>query len=120
MLAAGVIGLLGVQTLSFAVLARQFAVREKFLPSASALDRLRDWATMERVTLGGVVVLLAGLAGLLISAIHWAVSGFGALDYARTMRAVVPSLIAMGVGLQLVLSGFLSGMIDLPRIGDRR
>ena len=120
MLAAGVIGLLGVQTLSFAVLARQFAVREGFLPSASALDRLREWATMDRVTLGGVGVLLAGLAGLLISAIHWASIGFGTLDYALTMRAVVPSLVAMGVGLQLVLSGFLSGILDLPRIGDRR
>jgi len=120
MLAAGVIGLLGVQTLSFAVLARQFAVREGYLPSTSILDRVRRWATMEKITLTGVIVLLAGLAGLLISALHWAALGFGALDYARTMRSVVPSLVAMGVGLQLVLSGFLSGILDLPRIRDRR
>ena len=119
MLAAGVIGLLGVQTLSFAVLARQFALREGYLPGTSALDRLRQWATMERVTLTGVGVLLAGLAGLLLSVLHWAMLGFGALDYAASMRAVVPSLVAMGVGLQLVLSGFLSGLLDLPRIKDR-
>ena len=120
MLAAGIIGLLGVQTLSFAVLARQFAVREGYLPSTSILDRVRRWATMEKITLTGVIVLLAGLAGLLLSVLRWAMLDFGALDYAQTMRAIVPSLVAMGVGLQLVLSGFLSGILDLPRIGDRR
>jgi hypothetical protein len=116
MLAAGVIGLLGVQTLSFAVLARQFAVREGYLPSTSILDRVRRWATMERITLTGVIVLLAGLSGLLLAVLGWAMLDFGALDYSLTMRAVVPSLVAMGVGLQLVLSGFLSGLLDLPRV----
>ncbi len=120
MLAAGVFGLLGVQTLSFAVLARQFAVREGYLPSNTLLDRLRQWGTMERVTVTGVIVLLAGLAGLLLAVLHWAMLGFGPLNYGATTRAIVPSLVAMGVGLQLVLSGFLSGMLELPRIDDRR
>ena len=120
MLAAGIFGLLGVQTMSFAVLARQFAVREAYLPSNTLLDRLRRWGTMERVTVMGVVVLLAGFAGLLLAVLHWAMLDFGALDYAATLRAIVPSLVAMGVGLQLVLSGFLSGMLELPRIDDRR
>lgn len=120
MLAAGIFGLLGVQTMSFAVLARQFAVREGYLPSTSILDRLRQWGTMERVTLAGVAVLLAGLCGLLLAGFRWAMLDFGPLDYAATMRAVVPSLVAMGVGLQLVLSSFLSGMLELPRIDERR
>jgi len=119
MLAAGVIGLLGVQTLTFAVLARQFAVREGFLPPAPRLIRFRGWATMERIAAAGIILLAAGLAGLILAAAHWAAGGFGSLDYSRTMRAVVPSLVAMGVGLQLVLSGFLSGILDLPRIGNR-
>ena len=64
MLASGIIGLLGVQALSFAILARQFAVREGFLPKTPALARLRGWATLERVALVGLIVLAAGLAGL--------------------------------------------------------
>jgi hypothetical protein len=71
---------------------------------------------MERITLTGVIVLLAGLSGLLLAVLGWAMLDFGALDYSLTMRAVVPSLVAMGVGLQLVLSGFLSGLLDLPRV----
>jgi hypothetical protein len=119
MLAAGIIGLLGVQTLTFAVLARQFATREGFLPAAPGLARLRGWATLERVATAGALLLAAGVAGLVLAAVHWAAIGFGALDYVQTMRAVVPSLVAMGVGLQLVLSGFLSGILDLPRPEDR-
>jgi glycosyl transferase family 2 len=119
MLAAGVIGLLGVQTLTFAVLARQFAVREGFLPATPTLIRFRGWATLERIAAAGVIVLTTGLIGLILAAVHWAAVGFGALDYNQTMRAVVPSLVAMGVGLQLVLSGFLSGILDLPRIDNR-
>ena len=120
MLAAGVLGLLGVQTLTFAVLARQFAVREGFLPATRNLVRLRRWATLERVVAAGIFLLLAGLGGLGLAAVHWALTGFGPLDYAQTMRAVVPSLVAMGIGLQLVLSGFLSGILDLPRIKARK
>ena len=119
MLAAGVIGLLGVQTLTFAVLARQFAVREGFLPATPILVHFRGWATLERTAAAGFIVLAAGLAGMILAAIHWATVDFGSLDYNQTMRAVVPSLVAMGVGLQLVLSGFLSGILDLPRIGNR-
>jgi len=119
MLAAGIIGLLGVQTLSFALLARELAQRRGFLPPSPMLGRFRRWATLERTAVAGVVLLLAGLLGLAIATVHWAAAGFGPLNYASTLRAVVPSLIAMGVGLQLVLSAFLAGILDLPSVRGR-
>jgi hypothetical protein len=114
MLASGVIGLLGVQTLSFAMLARQLALRDGLLPAAVPL-LLQRWATLERMAILGLTMGALGLLGLVLAASHWAATGFGALQGIGTMRAVVPSLVAMGVGLQLLLSGFLSAMIDLPR-----
>jgi hypothetical protein len=51
-----------------------------------------------------------------VATIHWAAIGFGNLDLAESMRAVVPSLIAMGIGLQLVLSAFLAGILELPAV----
>jgi len=51
-----------------------------------------------------------------VATLHWAALGFGNLDLAETMRGVVPSLIAMGVGLQLVLSAFLAGILELPSV----
>jgi hypothetical protein len=116
MLAAGIIGLLGVQTLSFAVLARELAQRLGYLPPSPLLERFWRQASLERASLAGLLLLLAGLAGLLLATLHWAATGFGPLNYASTMRAVVPSLIAMGVGLQLVLSAFLAGILDLPPV----
>ena len=117
MLAAGVIGLLGVQTLTFAMLARQLGMRDGLLPAGPAFRQLRRWATLERMALLGLFMAAAGLAGLVLAAGHWAALGFGSLQGRATMRVVVPSLVAMGVGLQLLLSGFLSAMIDLPRGG---
>ncbi len=116
MLAAGIIGLLGVQTLSFAVLARELAQRRGFLPPSPMLERFWRQASLERAALGGTLLLIGGLIGLVVATIHWAALGFGNLDLAETMRAVVPSLIAMGVGLQLVLSAFLAGILELPAV----
>ncbi len=116
MLAAGIIGLLGMQTLSFAVLARELAQRRGFLPPSPMLERFWRQASLERAALAGTLLLLGGLIGLVVATIHWAAIGFGNLDLAETMRAVVPSLIAMGVGLQLVLSAFLAGILELPAV----
>src|SRR5262249_18414856 len=120
MLAAGIIGLLGVQTLSFALLARELAQRRGFLPPSPILRRFRRWATLERTAIAGAVLLLGGLVGLMIATLHWAAVGFGPLNYAASLRAVVPSLTAMGVGLQLVLSAFLAGILDLPSVGPHQ
>jgi glycosyltransferase involved in cell wall biosynthesis len=116
MLAAGIIGLLGMQTLSFAVLARELAQRQGFLPPSPLLEKFWRQASLERAALAGSVLLLGGLIGLLLAIAHWVITGLGPLDYASTMRAVVPSLIAMGVGLQLVLSAFLAGILELPPV----
>jgi hypothetical protein len=116
MLAAGIIGLLGMQTLSFAVLARELAQRRGFLPPSPMLERFWRQASLERAALAGTLLLIGGLIGLVVATIHWAAIGFGNLDLAETMRAVVPSLLAMGVGLQLVLSAFLAGILELPAV----
>ena len=116
MLAAGIIGLLGMQTLSFAVLARELAQRRGFLPPSPMLERFWRQVSLERAALAGTLLLIGGLIGLVVATIHWAAIGFGNLNLAETMRAVVPSLIAMGVGLQLVLSAFLAGILELPAV----
>ena len=116
MLAAGIIGLLGMQTLSFAVLARELAQRRGFLPPSPMLERFWRKASLERAALAGALLLLGGLIGLVVATLHWAATGFGNLDLAQTMRGVVPALVAMGVGLQLVLSAFLAGILELPAV----
>jgi hypothetical protein len=119
MLASGIIGLLGIQTLTFAVLARRLAIREGLLPPAPILERFGGWITVERMVVAGVLSLATGLIGLVLATGHWAASGFLPVDDPEGMRVVVPSLVAMGVGLQLVLSGFLYGLLDMTRIEKR-
>jgi hypothetical protein len=71
------------------------------------------------MVVAGVLSLATGLIGLVLATGHWAASGFLPVDDPEGMRVVVPSLVAMGVGLQLVLSGFLYGLLDMTRIEKR-
>jgi hypothetical protein len=53
---------------------------------------------------------------LLAVAVHqWRVAGFGRLDYARTMRWVVPGVTLAALGVQAVFSSFLLGILATRR-----
>src|SRR5262249_1765355 len=93
---------------------RELAQRQGFLPPSPMLARFWRQATLDRIALIGAILLVGGFLGLVVATLYWAATGFGPLDLAATMRAVVPSLIAMGVGLQLVLSAFLAGLLAQP------
>ena len=74
----------------FAIFAKTFAVTEGFLPPDRQLERFFEVVNLEK---GLIVAALAVLAGgiLLVTAVRqWWLTGFGHLDYARTMRLVVP------------------------------
>jgi hypothetical protein len=59
--------------------------------------------------------MLVGL-GLLLAAINqWRLADFGRLDYARTMRLVIPGATLLALGFQTVLSSFLISMLGMKR-----
>jgi hypothetical protein len=65
-----------------------------------------------------VVAALGILAGgcLLLGAIwQWWLTGFGDLDYARTMRLVVPGATLVALGFQTVFSSFFVSMLGMRR-----
>lgn len=110
--------LLGVQSLTFGLLAKQYGVHEGFLPSTPNLEAvLKTWSLERFVVLGGVLLAL-GLAGLIVAVAQWGHASFGALNYADTMRLVAPSAGLLGVGFQMVLAGFVSGILRIrqPRV----
>jgi glycosyltransferase involved in cell wall biosynthesis len=107
---------LGVQSVSFAVFARAFAVHEGLLPRSPALERVGRLARLEVGVVVGAV--LFGL-GLVLSA--WALArwggpeAFGDLEPRDMMRAVAPAATAMIVGGQIVLASLLLSLIGLGR-----
>jgi glycosyltransferase involved in cell wall biosynthesis len=107
--------LCGHQALLFGVFAKTFAANEGLLPEDRRLARLLGAVNLEVGLIGGVVAILVGLACLGVAVDQWRLAGFGRLDYARTMRWVIPGSTLTAVGFQTMLGSFLVGVLSLQR-----
>ena len=99
--------LVGYQALIFGVAARAFAAREGLLPHSKRIARLtrRRWVETG-IVLGGALGVL-GLSLLAVAGLQWRAVGFGNLDYAVSMRWVIPATLCIAAGAQTVFATFL-------------
>lgn len=115
LLVASLAILLGYQSVLFAIFTKTFAITEGLMPEDPRITRL-----FERVDLGkglalGCGALLTGVA-LLAGAVHqWRLAEFGPLDYAQTMRWVIPGVTLAALGFQTILSGFFVSILGMSR-----
>jgi glycosyltransferase involved in cell wall biosynthesis len=107
--------LCGYQSVLFAVLTKAFAVSERLLPPDAWTRRLFRLVTLERGLVAGFIVALFGGALLLAAVNVWRLAEFGRLDYAQTMRLVVPGATCTAVGVQTVFSSFFLSILGLKR-----
>jgi glycosyltransferase involved in cell wall biosynthesis len=107
--------LLGYQSILFAVFTKTFAIGEKLLPADPRLIRLFRIITLETGLLGGAASLLLGVVLLLASINQWRLNDFGHLDYARTMRWVIPGVTLTALGFQTILSSFFISILGMRR-----
>jgi glycosyltransferase involved in cell wall biosynthesis len=110
--------IMGVQSVAFAIMSRRFASRYGFIPRSSS-DRLLEALTLERVLLVAALLMLAGTAALLWGVSEWARRDFGPLTSTATLRAVILSMTTLVTGFQLMMSAFMSSIINIP-IQERR
>jgi hypothetical protein len=107
--------LTGYQSVLYGLFAKVFAVSEGLLPPDLTLSRVRAVLSLERGLVIGALLASIGLV-LLVKAIWiWFDAGFGHLDYARTMRVVVPGVTLTSLGVQTVLGAFLLSILELRR-----
>ncbi len=105
----------GYQSILFAVFAKIFAIRERMLPEDARMASLFRLVTLERGALAGAVAMVLGVALLVAAIVEWARAEFGPLDYASTMRLVVPGVTLTAVGFQTVLSSFFMSILGMNR-----
>jgi hypothetical protein len=106
--------LLGLQCISFAVVARRCGTRLGFIPRSARYGALLEKWTLERALLVAAGLFLVGLAGLLWCVWTWAAADFGALEYASLLRVLMISLTAVAAAVQLAFTAFLAGILEIP------
>jgi glycosyltransferase involved in cell wall biosynthesis len=105
----------GYQAIVFAVFTKVFAITEGLLPKDPRIRRLSRIVTLERGALGGVAAVVGGALLLLLAVVRWSAVDFGRLDYASTMRLVVPGVTLTALGFQTVLSSFFLSVLRMRR-----
>jgi hypothetical protein len=107
--------LCGYQSVLFAIFANTFAVNEGLIPEDDYYRRFFRFANLERGLIIAILALMLGVALLLVAVDRWRLAGFGNMDYAQTMRLVVPGATLTALGFQTILSSFLVSILGMQR-----
>jgi glycosyltransferase involved in cell wall biosynthesis len=107
--------IIGHQSIQFALFTKAFAISVGLMPEDPRMRRALAVFSLENALVAGSLAMLVGLV-LLVGAVNqWRSVHFGNLDYAHTMRWVIPGVTLTALGFQTVLSGFFLSILGLGR-----
>lgn len=107
--------LLGAQAMQIGVFAKTFAISEGLAPDNNNTRWFARTVTLERGLVVGTLLTGCGF-GLLATAIaQWQAVDYGALDYATTMRWVIPGVSLAALGCQTIFSSFFLSILRMAR-----
>ncbi len=115
MLYAAMAVLMGCQAVAFAIFSKVFAISEGLLPEDPRLNALFRVINLEKGLALGAVLFLIGLGGSIAAVSLWGERHFGPMDYSSTMRIIIPSSLAMVLGIQTVFCSFFLSILGLQR-----
>src|SRR6202035_5126931 len=105
--------LLGFQAVMFAVFTKIYAISQGLLPEDPRLNRWYRIAKLESGVIVGLILLGLGSAGTLTAFQHWRHVSFGNLNASSTLRVVIPSVLFVMLGAQVILSSFFLSVLGL-------
>lgn len=112
---------LGVQLLQLAVLTKWVGVLSGIVPPPGWLRRAQRFASLEAGLLLGGGLFLIGLLWSVGLVQRWSGAGFGPLPPVEGMRAAIPAIGLMIIGMQAVAGTLFAGAIELAwRTGRRK
>jgi glycosyltransferase involved in cell wall biosynthesis len=107
--------LCGYQAVLFAIFSKTFAISEGLMPEDPRLTCFFKFVNLERGLILASAALFIGVALLLAAINRWRLADFGSLDYAQTMRLVVPGVTLTALGFQTILSSFFVSILRMRR-----
>jgi len=115
LLYAGIAVLLGYQAVTFAIFTKVYAISSGLLPGDRRIESLLRWVTLETGLLVGAILTVFGIAGSLFAVGIWGEASYSSLNPSQTMRIIVPSVVAMTLGVQTILSAFFLSVLGLKQ-----
>jgi glycosyltransferase involved in cell wall biosynthesis len=115
LLAASFAVLIGIQLISFSVLARRYAASEGFLTPVWRYPSIIGNLTLERELHIALIILILGVSGFVWATWYWASQNFGPIAYAGVLRVLIVSLMLIAVSIQLAASAFLASVLTIRR-----
>jgi len=106
---------LGFQAATFAVFTKVFAISEGLLPEDPALNRVFRYVTLESGLIVGGLLVAFGLGDSIFALYLWGARSFGPLDPSAVLRIIIPAVISLALGCQIVLSSFFLSVLGLRR-----
>jgi len=107
--------LAGFQSINFAVFSRIFATTEGLLPEDALLQRLYRYVNLEVGLIVGGALILGGAGMWIFGLSYWESRHFGPLDPEKTLRIVIPGLVSLTLGIQIILSSFFLSLLGMGR-----
>jgi hypothetical protein len=105
--------LVGLQSITFGLLASQYANAQGLIPASRRMTPLLRWLTLERMLQIAAVAFLLGVLGFCATLYTWSRAHFGPLAYRSTMRLLIVSLTFIVGAIQLGLSAFLASIMQI-------
>ncbi len=103
----------GFQAVLFWLLSRTFTLQAGLYPETAAEHWYVRFITLERGLVAGALLMLSGLGAAVYALWQWKIQAFGELDLERIARIVIPSSVAISLGMEIVLFSFLLSTFGL-------
>jgi len=115
LLFAAVAVILGFQAVTFALFTKLFAISEGLLPEDPRLTKAFQYITLETGILVGSGLFLLGLGGSIWAVRYWGLHHFGPLDIEWIMHRVIPAVLSLSLGGQVIFASFFMSVLGLRR-----
>jgi hypothetical protein len=106
---------IGFQSVLFAVFTKIYGMQEGLLPEDDRMKTLFRFVTLESGIIVGIALVVLGLAGSIWAVSDWGAASFAELDPKQSLRVVVPSVVALTLGFQIMLSSFFLSILGMSR-----
>jgi glycosyltransferase involved in cell wall biosynthesis len=105
--------IVGYQSVLFAALSRIYAVQEHLYPASPGYRHIFRYFNLERGLIAGSLIALVGLGAAVYAFLMWRNAGFGNLDIEHVGRIVIPSGLAITLGVETVLFSFFLSTLGI-------